>query len=46
VSLDERKRRNRERMPQTAAWMDMLAAFQPRVIHAAENGHEVGKRDA
>lgn len=45
MSIEERKRRNRERMPQTAAWMDMLADFAPRVIHAIENGHEVGKPD-
>lgn len=45
-SLDERRRKMRAAMPNTAQWIDDIRQHFPAayVTHARENGHEVGKK--
>lgn len=48
MSREEEAKRNRERMPETAALVDAWrAVFGPglRLLWARENGIEVGKRE-
>lgn len=35
---------NRRKFPTAARLMDLFKDFQPRILYAKENGHEIGKR--
>jgi len=44
LSVEERRKRNRERMPETARVIDELQRVfgKVTVLHAKEGGHEIG----